>query len=46
MPIVASGSKVPFQWSETILNAALLAGAWMIADSYRDKPWLATSRQR
>jgi uncharacterized membrane protein len=46
MPIVASGSKVPFQWSETILNAALLAGAWMIADSYRDTPWLATSGQR
>jgi uncharacterized membrane protein len=46
MPIVASGSKVPFQWSETILNAALLAGAWMIADSYRDTPWLATKRQR
>jgi uncharacterized membrane protein len=34
IPIVAAGSKVPFQWSETILNAALLAGAWVIADSY------------
>ena len=41
IPIVAAGSKVPFQWSETILNAALLAGAWVIADSYRDTPWLA-----
>lgn len=39
IPIVATGSKVPFQWSETILNAVLLAGAWMIADSYRDMPW-------
>lgn len=44
IPIVAAGSKARFQWSETILNAALLAGAWMIADSYRDKPWLAASR--
>jgi uncharacterized membrane protein len=35
LPIVAAGSKVPFQWSETFLNAALLAGAWVIADSYR-----------
>jgi uncharacterized membrane protein YphA (DoxX/SURF4 family) len=35
IPIVAAGSKVPFQWSETFLNAALLAGAWAIADSYR-----------
>jgi uncharacterized membrane protein YphA (DoxX/SURF4 family) len=34
IPIVAAGSKDPFQWSETILNAALLAGAWMVADSY------------
>jgi len=35
IPIVASGSKDPFQWSETILNTALLADAWMVADSYR-----------
>ena len=34
IPIVAAGSKDPFQWSETILNAALLAGAWMVAGSY------------
>lgn len=40
IPIVAAGSKVPFQWSETILSATLLAGAWMIADSYRDMSWL------
>jgi uncharacterized membrane protein YphA (DoxX/SURF4 family) len=36
IPIVAAGSKVPFQWSETFLNTALLAGAWVIADSYRE----------
>ena len=34
IPIVAAGSKNPFQWSETILNTALLAGAWVVADSY------------
>jgi uncharacterized membrane protein len=45
VPIVAVGSKVPFQWSETILNAALLAGAWIIADSYRDTPWLAANNR-
>jgi uncharacterized membrane protein len=45
IPIVAVGSKVPFQWSETILNAALLAGAWIIADSYRDTPWLAANNR-
>lgn len=45
IPIVAIGSKNPFQWSETILNAALCAGAWVMADSYRDTRWL-TSRNR
>lgn len=35
IPIVASGSKEPFQWSETILNATLCAGAWVMADSYQ-----------
>jgi uncharacterized membrane protein len=45
IPIVAAGSKVPFQWSETILNTALLAAAWVIADSYRNTPWLATNNR-
>ena len=45
IPIVAAGSKVPSQWTETILNAALLAGAWIIADSYRDTPWLAANNR-
>jgi hypothetical protein len=35
LPIVAAGSKDPFQWSETILNVALMAGGWVVADSYR-----------
>lgn len=43
IPIVAIGSKDPFQWSETILNAALCAGAWVMTDSYRDAPWLTSN---
>jgi len=39
IPIVAAGSKDSFQWSETILNWALLAGAWVVADSYRGTRW-------
>ena len=35
IPIVGAGSKDSFQWSETVLNAALVSGAWVIADSYR-----------
>jgi uncharacterized membrane protein YphA (DoxX/SURF4 family) len=45
IPIVAAGSKVPFQWSETILNTALLAAAWVIADSYGNTPWPATNNR-
>ena len=46
VPIVAAGSKVPFQWSETILNAALLAAAWLVSNSYQNSPWLVSLRGR
>ncbi len=46
VPIVAAGSKVPFQWSETILNAALLAAAWMVADSYQNASWLVADSRK
>ena len=46
VPIVAGGSRVPFQWSETILNAALLVAAWMVADSYQNTPRLVADSRK
>ncbi len=41
VPILAGGSRGAFQWSETTVNCALLAAAWLVADSYRGVPWLS-----
>ena len=40
LPRVVTGNLSAFQWGEVVTTVALMAAAWVVADSYRGKPWL------
>ncbi len=44
VPVVAAGRADLGQWSELAVSAALTAGGWVVAESYRGARWLAVAR--
>ena len=44
LPIVLAGKMTDFNWGEIVVNCALVAGAWVVVDSYRGTPWLGMGK--
>ncbi|HEY1772622.1 MAG TPA: DoxX family protein [Gammaproteobacteria bacterium] len=40
LPIILAGKITDFNWGEIVVNIALVAGAWLVVESYRGEPWL------
>jgi uncharacterized membrane protein len=44
-PILAAGQVSPQHWAEFVVSWTITAGSWVVADSYRAVPWLATNKR-
>jgi hypothetical protein len=45
LPIVLAGKMNDFNWGEIVVNFALVAGGWVVAESYCSMPWLAVGKR-
>jgi uncharacterized membrane protein len=43
-PIFLAGKMNDFNWGEIVVNCALVAGGWVVAESYKGTPWLASGK--
>ena len=46
MPGISSSPTTQFQTTGFLISAAIAAGAWIVADSYRGSPWISTGAAR
>ena len=46
LPLLSAGQISAFQWGEFVVTCALTAAGWVVADSYRDLPWLAMNKRQ
>ena len=44
LPKISGGTMSDFNWGEITVNFALVAGGWVVAESYKGIPWLARGK--
>jgi uncharacterized membrane protein len=44
-PLMLAGKMDVSSWGEVVVNCALVAGAWVVVESYRAIPWLAVGKR-
>jgi len=44
-PILAAGSRSASDWSEGVISWTLTVAGWVVAETYRERPWLTLTRR-